>query len=36
MPLKKLEWGDIPKEIYVKEKDDLPKTVSNMHMQTTS
>ena len=27
MPLKKLEWGDIPKEIYIKEKDDLGKWI---------
>ena len=27
MPLKKLEWGDIPKEMYVKEKDQLEKWI---------
>ena len=27
MPLKKIEWGDIPNEIYVKEKDDLRKWI---------
>ena len=27
MPLKKLEWGDVPKEMYVKEKDELGKWI---------